>query len=198
MNAKDDYQKRMARKKNHIDKRIQEANINKAIIVLLTGNGKGKSSSAFGMVCRALGYKKQVGVVQFIKGAIDTGESLFFKTQPLISYFAMHTGFTWDTQNKEADSIAANKTWQNAKKLLNNPNIELVVLDELTYMLNYKYLDAKEVLTTIKNRPINQHLVITGRAADKVLINIADTVSDVKNIKHAFDENIAAQKCIDY
>ncbi len=187
----------MQRKKQHIDNRIKEANINKSLIVLLTGNGKGKSSSAFGMICRALGYKMSIGVVQFIKGSITTGESLFFKQQKLITYSAMKTGFTWDTQDYELDKKSALKTWEDAEKMLNNPKIDMVVLDEITYMLNYKYLDEKTVINTINNRPTHQHLILTGRGASKALMDIADTISEVKDIKHAFRNNIKAQKGID-
>ncbi len=191
------YKDRMQRKKQHIDKRIKEANINKSLVVLLTGNGKGKSSSAFGMVCRALGYQMSIGVVQFIKGTTKTGESLFFKSQALIKYVAMQTGFTWDTQNQESDTKSALKTWQKAQKMLTNPQLDMVVLDEITYMLNYKYLDEKIVIKAIENRPSHQHLILTGRGASKALLDIADTISEIKDIKHAFRNNIKAQKGID-
>ena len=195
---KNNYKTRMIRKKIYIDGRIKEANIDKNIIVLLTGNGKGKSSSALGMVCRALGYKMSVGVIQFIKGTIDTGETMFLKKQKLVSYYAMKTGFTWETQDKKADTRAALKIWEHAKKMLTDPKINLVVLDEITYMLNYKYLKEDEVIKVINNRPDTQYLIITGRAASKKLIDLADTVSEVADIKHSFRANIRAQKGIEY
>lgn len=191
------YQARMARKKSHIDKRIESANIDKRLCILLTGNGKGKSSSAFGMVCRSLGYGFSIGVVAFIKGMQETGEALFFQTQPNIQYFAMQTGFTWDTQNKQADINAALATWQHAQKLLSDPSIDLVVLDEITYMLNLKYLDEAMIINAINNRPIHQHLILTGRNAVQSLHKVADTISEIKDIKHAFRDNIKAQKGID-
>lgn len=193
-----DYKKRMQKKKSYIDKRISKANINKNLIVLLTGNGKGKTSSALGMIMRALGYKMKIGIVQFIKGRKKTGEDLFLENEPLVTKIVMKTGFTWDTQNKEKDIIAAQKTWEKAKKLLQDDTIKLIVLDEITYMLNYKYLDEDEVINTILNRPKNQHLILTGRAANAKLIAIADTVSEIRNIKHAFNNNIKAQKAIDF
>lgn len=193
-----DYKKRMQKKKSYIDKRISKANINKNLIVLLTGNGKGKTSSALGMIMRALGYKMKIGIVQFIKGRKKTGEDLFLENEPLVTKIVMKTGFTWDTKNKEKDIIAAQKTWEKAKKLLQDDTIKLIVLDEITYMLNYKYLDEDEVINTILNRPKNQHLILTGRAANAKLIAIADTVSEVRNIKHAFNNNIKAQKTIDF
>ncbi|SMN15649.1 Cob(I)alamin adenosyltransferase [uncultured Candidatus Thioglobus sp.] len=192
------YKKRMQRKKNHIDSRIQEANIDKGIIVLLTGNGKGKSSSSLGMVCRALGYDMQVGIAKFLKGVQDTGEDAFLAKQPNVQTAFMKTGFTWDTQDKEYDTAMAVETWSKAQGYLEDKSIDLVVLDELTYMISYQYLDEQMILDALNNRPKDQHVVITGRAASQGLIDIADTVSEVKDIKHAFRENIKAQKAIDF
>ncbi len=191
------YRARMQRKKNHIDSRIQEANIDKGIIVLLTGNGKGKSSSSLGMVCRALGYNMQVGIAKFLKGMQDTGEDAFLAKQPNVQTAFMKTGFTWDTQDKEYDTAMAVETWSKAQGYLKDKSIDLVVLDELTYMISYKYLDEQMILDALNNRPKNQHVVITGRAASESLIDIANTVSEVKDIKHAFRANIKAQKGVD-
>ena len=191
------YKKRMQRKKEYIDSRIDAANIDKGITVLLTGNGKGKSSSAMGMICRALGYDMSVGLVRFLKGDQQTGEDLFLEDHPNILSSHMESGFTWDTQDKQQDKIKATATWNEAKQFLSNPEIALVVLDEITYMINYKYLDEIDVLETLQNRPKDQHVVITGRAASQGLIDASDTVSEVEDIKHAFRANIRAQKGID-
>jgi cob(I)alamin adenosyltransferase len=191
------YKMRMQRKKEHVDNRIEEANINKGIIVLLTGNGKGKSSSSLGMVCRALGYDMKVGIAKFLKGEQDTGEDTFLAKQPNVQTAFMKTGFTWDTQDKEYDTVMALETWSEAAQYLTDESIDLVVLDELTYMISYKYLDEQIILDALNNRPKNQHVVITGRAASEGLIDVADTVSEVKDIKHAFRANIKAQKGID-
>ena len=191
------YKKRMQRKKEYIDSRIDAANIDKGITVLLTGNGKGKSSSAMGMICRALGYDMNVGLVRFLKGDQQTGEDLFLEDHPNILSSHMESGFTWDTQDKEQDKIKATATWNEAKQFLSNQEIALVVLDEITYMVNYKYLDESEVLNALSNRPKDQHVVITGRAASQGLIDASDTVSEVEDIKHAFRANIRAQKGID-
>ena len=191
------YKKRMQRKKEYIDSRIDAANIDKGITVLLTGNGKGKSSSAMGMICRALGYDMSVGLVRFLKGDQQTGEDLFLEDHPNILSSHMESGFTWDTQDKEQDKIKATATWNEAKQFLSNQEIALVVLDEITYMVNYKYLDEAEVLNALSNRPKDQHVVITGRAASQGLIDASDTVSEVEDIKHAFRANIRAQKGID-
>ncbi|MDC0390882.1 cob(I)yrinic acid a,c-diamide adenosyltransferase [Candidatus Thioglobus sp.] len=196
--AKDaSYKKRMQRKKAHVDARIEEANIDKGIIVLLTGNGKGKSSSALGMICRALGYDMKIGVAKFLKGDQDTGEDIFLAKQPNVQISRMKTGFTWDTQDKAYDIAMAAETWTEAQAYLKDKSLDLVVLDELTYMVSYKYLDESAVLDALNNRPKDQHVVITGRAASENLIKIADTVSEVKDIKHAFRANIKAQKGID-
>ena len=191
------YKKRMQRKKEFIDSRIEEANIDKGIIVLLTGNGKGKSSSAMGMICRALGYDMKVALVRFLKGEQETGEDLFLDNNPNIVSSHMQSGFTWDTQDQELDKQKAIETWNEAEKFLANPEIDLVVLDEITYMINYNYLDEKVILKVLSSRPKDQHVVITGRAASEGIIKASDTVSEVKDIKHAFRANIRAQKGID-
>ena len=191
------YKKRMQRKKEYIDSRIDEANIDKGIIVLLTGNGKGKSSSAMGMICRALGYDMRVALVRFLKGDQQTGEDLFIENHPNIVSAHMESGFTWDTQDKELDKQKATQTWLEAKKFLANEEISVVVLDEITYMINYKYLDESEILLALSNRPKDQHVIITGRAASQALIDVSDTVSEVEDVKHAFRANIRAQKGID-
>ena len=191
------YKKRMQRKKEYIDSRIDAANIDKGIIVLLTGNGKGKSSSAMGMICRALGYDMRVALVRFLKGDQQTGEDLFIENHPNIVSAHMESGFTWDTQDKELDKQKATQTWLEAKKFLANEEISVVVLDEITYMINYKYLDESEILLALSNRPKDQHVIITGRAASQALIDVSDTVSEVEDIKHAFRANIRAQKGID-
>jgi cob(I)alamin adenosyltransferase len=191
------YKKRMQRKKEHIDSRIEEANIDKGIVVLLTGNGKGKSSSAMGMICRALGYEMKVALVRFLKGEQQTGEDLFLDSNPNVVSAHMESGFTWNTQDQELDKKRAGETWLEAEKFLADPEINLVVLDEITYMINYNYLDEKSILKALSNRPEGQHVVITGRAASEGIIEASDTVSEVKDVKHAFRANIRAQKGID-
>ena len=191
------YKKRMQRKKEHIDSRIEEANIDKGVIVLLTGNGKGKSSSAMGMICRALGYDMKVALVRFLKGEQQTGEDLFLNSNPNVVSAHMESGFTWNTQDQELDKKRAGETWLEAEKFLTDPEINLVVLDEITYMINYKYLNETSILKALSNRPEGQHVVITGRAASEGIIEASDTVSEVKDVKHAFRANIRAQKGID-
>ena len=192
------HKRAMKRKKEHVDSRIAEATIDKGLLVVLTGNGKGKSSSAFGMLARSVGHGLRCGVVQFIKGLWECGEQMLFDDNPLVEFHVMKTGFTWETQDREKDIKAAEKTWTKASALLANENIDVVILDELTYMLTYGYLDKAQVLDSLSNRPAHQHVVITGRNASKELIELADTVSEVVDNKHAFNAGIKVQKGIDY
>ena len=192
------HKKAMQRKKAHVDKRIAEATTEKNLLLVLTGNGKGKSSSAFGMLARSVGHGMKCAVVQFIKGQWDCGEHANFAEHPLVDFHVMNTGFTWETQDRSTDITAAEQTWVKAEEFLTDSSYELVILDELTYMLTYGYLEKSRILKAIKNRPKNQHAVVTGRNASKELISLADTVSEINNTKHAFDSGIKVQKGIDY
>ncbi len=189
----------MKKQKAKVDSAIAAANMERGIALLLTGNGKGKSSSAFGMVMRALGYGQKVGVVQFIKGEQLSGEEIYLREHcPQVTFYQMGTGFTWDTQDKAADIAAAEKTWNVAAPLLADPSYDLVVLDELTYMIAYKYLDEAMVLEALSSRPVNQSVVVTGRGGGSALQDVMDTVSEVKDIKHAYTAGIKARKGVDY
>ncbi len=193
------HKEKMQKQKEKVDAHIAAATIEKGIAVLLTGNGKGKSSSAFGMVIRALGHGQKVGIVQFIKGAQQCGEGDFIKAHcPDVTFYQMGTGFTWNTQDKSSDIEAAEKTWAFAEKILNDETYDLVILDELTYMLGYKYLDRDKVLNIIKSRPEEQSVVVTGRGGGKDLREIMDTISEVKDIKHAYREGVKARAGVDY
>ena len=193
------HQKKMQKLKENIDASIESASLERGVCILLTGNGKGKTSSAFGMVIRALGYGHKVAVVQFIKGEQLSGEELYLRDQcPQVKFYQMGTGFTWDTQDRSADIAAAEKTWAVAEEALADEQYDLVVLDELTYMLSFKYLDKDRVITALKNRPYEQSLVVTGRGGGSELADLADTVSEVKEIKHAYNEGIMARKGVDF
>lgn len=191
------HQQRMARKKAIIDAAIARADQDKGLLLVLTGNGKGKSSSAFGMIGRSLGHSMKVGVCQFLKSRTDTGEEAFFSRDPLVEWHVLGDGFTWDTQNREQDIATAERGWQVAERMLNDSSFELVVLDELTYLLSYGYLDTDKVLDTLAARPPMQHVVVTGRAASRELCELADTVSEIADVKHAYRSGIRAQKGID-
>lgn len=192
------HENRMAKKKAVIDEKVKQANIEKGVIVITTGNGKGKSSSGFGMVARALGHDMKVGIVQFIKGAFSTGEEAFFRRFPNeVEYYVMGKGFTWETQDREQDVKTASLAWQEAKRMLNDASYDLILLDELNIVLKYQYLDIKDVIADLQKRPEMQHVVITGRGAKDELIEIADTVTEMNDIKHAFKDGVKAQKGIE-
>ena len=192
------HKRAMQRKKALVDARIAAATLDKGLLLVLTGNGKGKSSSAFGMLARSVGHGLRCGVVQFIKGQWECGEHLLFQNHPLVAFHVMNTGFTWETQDREKDIAAALATWDHAAALLRNPDVKVVLLDELTYMLTYGYLDATQVLAALQGRPPQQHVIVTGRNANDALIALADTVSEVQDIKHAFNNGVRVQKGIDY
>lgn len=198
-NKTEKHKAAMQKQKQKVDAKIEAASIDRGVALLLTGNGKGKSSSAFGMVLRALGYNQRVGIVQFIKGEQLSGEEIFIRDKMKDIYFyQMGTGFTWNTQDRDGDIEAANNTWHHAIKLLTDDSIDLVVLDELTYMIAYNYLDESMIIEAIRNRPKHQSVVVTGRGGGSALRDAMDTVSEIKDIKHAFREGIKARKGVDF
>jgi cob(I)alamin adenosyltransferase len=189
---------RMLRKKAVIDERIANSPNECGLLLVLTGNGKGKSSSAFGMLARAMGHGMQCGVVQFIKGRNSTGEELFFRRFPeQVSYHVMGEGFTWETQDRQRDIAAAQAAWEVSKQLLADPAIGLVVLDELNIALKHGYLDLDQVLSDLQARPPMQHVLVTGRGAKPEMLELADTVTEMGMLKHAFQAGIKAQKGIE-
>ena len=192
------HQQRMKRQKEVVDESIQQADKDKGLLLVITGNGKGKSSSGFGMVARALGHNMRVGVVQFIKGACSTGEETFFRRFPdQVEYHVVGDGFTWDTQNLEQDIASAQAGWEICKKLLSDPAIDIVLLDELNIVLKMKYLGTATILADIAERPTMQHVIVTGRGVPEAVIDAADTVSRIEDVKHAFRAGIRAQKGVE-
>lgn len=191
------HQARQQKLKEKVDERIASATEDKGLLLVITGNGKGKSTSGFGTVARAVGHGLKAAVAQFIKGTWDCGERNLLEMHQ-VPFFVMNTGFTWETQNKEADTQAAQKVWQEAKKALADPNVDLVLLDEITYMITYHYIELEELISALNARPKEQHVVITGRACHRQLIEMADTVSEVQSVKHAFESGIKAQRGIDW
>ncbi|WP_271411560.1 cob(I)yrinic acid a,c-diamide adenosyltransferase [Pseudomonas sp. Q1-7] len=193
------HKARMQRKKAVVDEKIAQAQSEYGLLLVHTGNGKGKSSSAFGMVARALGHGLKVGVVQFIKGGMSTGEENFFRRFPdEVSYHVMGEGYTWDTQDRQRDIEKARAAWAVARGLLDDPRIGLVVLDELNIALKHGYLELDEVLRDIESRPERQHVVATGRGAPQGLIDAADTVTEMSLVKHAFKAGVKAQKGVEF
>jgi cob(I)alamin adenosyltransferase len=192
------HKKRMQRQKDIVDQQIQQADKDKGLLLCITGNGKGKSSSGFGMIARALGHDMKVGIVQFIKGAMSTGEEHFYRRfTENVDYHVVGDGFTWDTQNLEQDKASAEAGWEICKQMFADPEISVILLDELNIVLKMGYLDTETVLADLAKRPAMQHVIITGRGAPDAVIEAADTVSRIDDVKHAFRDGIRAQKGIE-
>ncbi|MDY0888368.1 cob(I)yrinic acid a,c-diamide adenosyltransferase [Kosakonia sp. CFBP8986] len=191
------YQQRQQKVKERVDARVAAAQDERGIVIVFTGNGKGKTTAAFGTATRAVGHGKKVGVIQFIKGTWPNGERNLL--EPLgVEFQVMATGFTWDTQNRESDTTACLEAWQHAQRMLADPALDMVLLDELTYMVAYDYLPLEKVLTALQNRPPMQTVIITGRGCHRDILEAADTVSELRPVKHAFEAGIKAQIGIDY
>lgn len=189
---------RMARKKEVVDAKIAAAQDERGVLVITTGNGKGKSSSGFGMVVRALGHGMRTGVVQFIKGAQPTGEEMFLRRFPAeCAFHVMGEGYTWETQDRARDVAKAEAAWEVARGMLRDPGIGLVLFDELNIALKLHYLDVEQVIADLRARPPMQHVVITGRGAPPALVEAADTVTDMTPVKHAFQQGIKAQRGVE-
>lgn len=191
------HKKRMQDQKAKVDERIAAAQEDKGLLLVLTGNGKGKSTAGFGTITRAVGHGLNAKVVQYVKGGWECGERNLLEKNG-VEFHVMGTGFTWETQDKESDIKAAQAAWAYSKNLLQDPSVDVILLDEITYMVTYKYIDLDEVLAALTARPKDQHVVITGRACHRAIIELADTVSEVRPVKHAFDNGIKAQKGIDW
>jgi cob(I)alamin adenosyltransferase len=169
------------------------------LLLVLTGPGKGKSSSAFGMVARALGWDMRVGIVQFIKGKWQTGEKHFFRRFPeLVTFEVMGEGFTWDVQDRQRDIAAATKAWQRSCELINDPDYDFVLLDELNIAIRNEYLNIADVVAFLKDRPRDKHVCITGRDARPELIEIADLVTEMTLVKHPYEAGFKAQRGIEF
>ncbi|MEB8677872.1 cob(I)yrinic acid a,c-diamide adenosyltransferase [Cronobacter malonaticus] len=191
------YQQRQQRVKEKVEARVAAAQDERGIVIVFTGNGKGKTTAAFGTVTRAVGHGKKAAVIQFIKGEWPNGERNLLEPHG-VEFQVMATGFTWDTQNRESDTAACQAVWQHGKRMLADASLDLVVLDELTCMVAYDYLALEEVLTALRERPAHQTVIITGRGCHRDILEYADTVSELRPVKHAFDAGIKAQIGIDY
>lgn len=193
----DRYQQRAQRQKEKVDARIEAAQDERGILIVFTGNGKGKTTAAFGTATRAVGHGKKVGVIQFIKGQWPNGERNLLEPHG-VEFQVMATGFTWETQNRETDTQACLEVWQHARRMLADERLDMVILDEITYMVAYDYLPLEEVLTVLKQRPAGQTVIVTGRGCHRDILDLADTVSELRPVKHAFDAGVKAQLGIDY
>lgn len=194
----DGHSRRMRRKKAVVDERIARANEERGVLILMKGNGKGKSSSAFGTMARALGHGQHAGLVQFIKGRRETGEYLFFHDHPAVDFHVMGHGFTWETQDREQDVTAAQQAWEVAAGMLSDPRYNILVFDELSYMFKYGYLDVGPVVAALEQRPAHQNVIITGRTMHRELMEIADTISEIADVEHAFRKGVKAQPGIEW
>ena len=192
------HQQRMQKKKAVIDEKIEAATVARGVLVVHTGNGKGKSTAAFGVLARALGHGQRAAVVQFVKGRSDTGEEAFFRQQTGVTWHTGGEGFTWETQDKARDAAAAQAAWAVACQHLADPGIDLVILDEFTYAFKYQWLDLDAVCAALRARPPMQHVIITGRGAPPALREQADTVSDIGMEKHAFQAGIQAMPGLEW
>jgi cob(I)alamin adenosyltransferase len=169
------------------------------LLMVLTGPGKGKSSSAFGMVARALGWEMRVGIVQYIKGKWQTGERHFFRRFPeLVTHEVMGEGFTWDVQDRQRDVAAATKAWERSREMIADPEYDLVLLDELNIALRNDYLPLDEVIAALRARPRDKHVCITGRDAKPELLEIADLVTEMTLIKHPYQAGYRAQQGVEF
>lgn len=195
--AEDRHQQRQQKLKDQVDARIAAATEVRGILMVFTGNGKGKTTAAFGTASRAVGHQKRAGVIQFIKGEWPNGERNLLEPHG-VEFQVMATGFTWDTQNRATDTAACLAVWQHGKRMLQDPTLDLVVLDELTYMVSFDYLPLEEVIAALQQRPAHQSVIITGRGCHREILALADTVSEMRPVKHAFDAGIQAQQGIDW
>ncbi len=191
------HKARQQKVKEQVDAKIAAAQEEKGLLLIITGNGKGKSTSGFGTIARAVGHGKQCAVVQFIKGTWENGERNLLEKLG-VEFQVMSTGFTWETQNRDSDTAAAQEVWQHCKRMLQDESLDVVLFDELTYMVSYGYIELDEVVEALNQRPKMQSVIITGRGAHRPLIEMADTVSEVKNIKHPFESGVKALKGVDW
>jgi cob(I)alamin adenosyltransferase len=193
------HHEKMAKKKAARDKIMAGKTIERGLLIVHTGKGKGKSTAAFGMVFRCVGHGFRSGIIQFIKGAWETGERSVLENYPdLVTIKAAGEGFTWETQDRERDVAHARAGWEDAKKLIADPSYKMVLLDELNIVLRYDYLPLEDVLEVLRNRPTDKHVVITGRNAREEIIELADLVTEMEQVKHPFRSGVKAQAGIEF
>jgi cob(I)alamin adenosyltransferase len=190
---------KMRKKKDARTRMLATKTEERGLLIVHTGKGKGKSTAAFGMVFRSIGHGFPVGIVQFVKGAWGTGErDVLEKFPELVTIKAMGEGFTWDTQDRQRDLAAARAAWEMAKEMIADPRYKMVLLDELNIVLRYDYLPLEEVLEVLRNKPRDLHVIVTGRNAKDELIEIADLVTEMTEIKHPFRSGVKAQAGVEF
>ena len=194
-----EHAERMAKKKAAQDSKVAARDAEKGLIIVHTGKGKGKTTAALGMVLRAAGHDMRVGMVQFVKGAMTTGEAAVLARFPEVDFHAMGEGFTWNTQDRARDIATARGAWDEVKRMIADPSYDLIVADELNIVLRYDYLPVDEVLEVLATKGAMTHVVITGRNAPEALIEAADLVTDMTQVKHPFrEQGVKAQKGIEF
>ncbi len=195
-----EHQEKMKKLKTAQDRKIASKTVEKGLLIVHTGTGKGKTSAALGMVVRAIGHGMKVGVIQFVKGAMATGEKAVFDRFPdLVEFKPMGEGFTWDTQDRARDIAVAREAWDEVKRMIADPSYRMVVADELNIVLRYEYLPLDEVLEVLAAKPAMTHVIVTGRNAPPALIEAADLVTDMTQVKHPFrEQNVKAQPGIEF
>ncbi|GIU35710.1 cob(I)yrinic acid a,c-diamide adenosyltransferase [Shewanella schlegeliana] len=191
------HPKKQQQHKENVEKAIQNAQQERGQILVITGNGKGKTTAGFGNTTRALGHQQKVAVVQFVKGVGECGERNLLESLN-VPFHTMATGFSWNSEDKAKDKLAAEQAWQQAKVWLQDPELDMLLLDELTYMITWDFLELNDILNALKNRPKEMSVIITGRAAHRELKELADTVSEVRPEKHAFHQGLMARKGLDW
>lgn len=193
------HAEKMKKKKVARDKIIATKTIEKGLVIVHTGKGKGKSTAAFGMIFRAIGNDMNVGVVQFVKGKWGTGERKVLEAFPdQVTITAMGDGFTWETQDRQRDIQAAQQAWERAKQMIMDESLDMVLLDELNIVLRYDYLDINEIVEFLKNKPEMKHVIVTGRNAKDELLDFADLVTEMTMVKHPFRSGVKAQVGIEF
>ena len=194
-----EHQEKMRKLKVAQDKKIASKTVEKGLVIVHTGTGKGKTSAALGMVVRAIGHGMKVGVIQFVKGAMQTGEKAVFDRFPdLVEFRPMGEGFTWDTQDRSRDIAVARAAWDEVKRMIADPSYQMVVADELNIVLRYDYLALADVLAALADKRRDLHVVVTGRNAKDDLIEVADLVTEMQVVKHPYQQGIKAQPGIEF
>jgi cob(I)alamin adenosyltransferase len=198
-NDNDPHRQRMIRQKDAFEARKARATQEKGLVIVHTGAGKGKTTAALGLAFRALGQGMKIGIVQFIKGALPTGEAaLAARLAPALEMHTMGDGFTWNTQDRDKDMASARKAWDKARKLMHDESVDLVILDELNVVIKHDYLPLEEVLQELRDKRPMLHVVVTGRNARDELIDLADVVTEMKLIKHPYRAGVKAQKGVEF
>ena len=194
------HKARMQKRKEIQIKKLKDKNIEKGLIIVLTGNGKGKTTSSLGMALRAIGHQEKISIIQFIKGAWKTGEEMALKAfSDQVEWHSLGGGFTWDTQDKEKDIDMVNQAWKKSKTFIRNPTVKLVILDEILIALKHNYLKESEIINELMNKPNDSHVILTGRGATDKIIDLADLVTEMTLIKHPFrEQGVKAQPCIEF